>query len=75
MVGIIVGAFGYPFYVSELFYYDRKATLTYPIVGGAVLGLCAGQLWAGVNYIAIAYADENKGRFYATQAAMKAAET
>lgn len=45
----------------------------YPIVGGAILGLCAGQLWAGVNYVALAYADENsKGRFYATQAAMKA---
>jgi hypothetical protein len=38
--------------------------IAYPIVGGVVLGLCAGQLWAGVNYIALAYADEeNKGRF------------
>lgn len=37
------------------------------------MGLCAGQLWAGVNYVALAYADESsKGRFYATQAAMKA---
>lgn len=50
-----------------------KDNLVYPIIGGAVLGVCAGQLWAGVNYIALAYADEDtKGRFYAAQAAMKA---
>ncbi|KAH8646240.1 hypothetical protein BX600DRAFT_519078 [Xylariales sp. PMI_506] len=71
---IFIGAFGYPFYVSGLWYYDHKGLLAYPVVGGAVIGLCAAQLWAGVNYIAFAYADENhKGTFYATQASMKAA--
>ncbi|OJJ45198.1 hypothetical protein ASPZODRAFT_2109441 [Penicilliopsis zonata CBS 506.65] len=71
---ILLGAFGYPFYVAGLFYYDRVGNLAFPVVGGAVIGATASQLWTGVNYIAFAYADENnKGRFYGTQAAMKAA--
>ena len=58
-----IGALGYPFYVPGLFYFDRKDVLAYPIAASVVLGLCAGQLFAGVNYIALAYADEqNKGK-------------
>jgi hypothetical protein len=58
-----IGAFEYPFYISGLFYFDRKDVLAYPVAASVVLGLCAGQLWAGVNYIALAYTDEqNKGK-------------
>lgn len=55
-----IGAFGYPLYVTGLLLFDRYDILALPVLGGVALGFGAAQLWAGVNYIALAYADENE---------------
>ncbi|CDK28040.1 unnamed protein product [Kuraishia capsulata CBS 1993] len=65
------GAFGYPFYVSSLWYYYKKSVMAYPIVGGVVLGLCAGQLWSASCYVFLFYAEEHrKGLYYGIQKTM-----
>ncbi|EXJ85985.1 hypothetical protein A1O1_06354 [Capronia coronata CBS 617.96] len=70
---VMLGASGYPLYVTGLLLFDEYDILVLPILGAVALGFSAGQLWAGVNYIAMAYADEHeKGRFYGFQAAMQA---
>lgn len=40
-----IGAFGYPFYVSGLWYYDVRGEEWYALLGGAVLGVTAALLW------------------------------
>lgn len=40
-----IGAFGYPFYVSGLWYYDVRGEEWYALLGGAVLGITAALLW------------------------------
>lgn len=68
---MMIGAFGYPFYISGLWYFDKRGSSVYAIVGGCVLGACAALLWTVSNYVAFAYAAEHQnGRFYATQAVL-----
>ncbi|KAH8699180.1 membrane transporter [Talaromyces proteolyticus] len=63
-----IGAFGYPFYVSGLWYYDARGQEWYPLLGGVVIGLCAGLLWTVSGFIQFAYAEEkDKGTYIAWQ--------
>lgn len=66
-----IGAFGYPFYITGLWYFDKRGSAAYAIVGGCVLGVGAALLWTVSNYIAFAYgAEHEKAGFYATQAVL-----
>lgn len=67
-----IGAFGYPFYISGLWYFDygpaKTSSEVYPIIGGAVVGFSAGLLWTVSNFIAFGYAPEHeKGTFFMIQ--------
>ncbi|KIX99216.1 uncharacterized protein Z520_04792 [Fonsecaea multimorphosa CBS 102226] len=69
---LMIGAFGYPFYVSGLWYFDygpaKTSSEVYPIIGGAVVGFSAGLLWTVSNFIAFGYAPEHeKGTFFMIQ--------
>jgi len=65
---MMIGAFGYGFYITGLWYYDYKGSSAYAIIGGCVLGYTAGLLWTASNYIAFCYAAEHqKGQFVAIQ--------
>ncbi|KAI1623022.1 hypothetical protein EDD37DRAFT_633617 [Exophiala viscosa] len=66
---MMIGAFGYPFYITGLWYFDKKGSAGYAITGGCVLGVGAAMLWTVSNYVAFAYgAEHQKAGFYATQA-------
>ena len=55
LTAVQVGAFGYPFYVSGLWYYDAQGNEWYPLLGGAVLGITAAMLWtvSGFMYVIV----------------------
>ncbi|KAK4936650.1 hypothetical protein LTR10_022502 [Elasticomyces elasticus] len=68
---MMIGAFGYPFYITGLWYFDKKGSSGYAITGGCVLGVGAAMLWTVSNYVAFAYgAEHQKAGFYATQAVL-----
>jgi MFS family permease len=65
---MMIGAFGYGFYITGHWYFDYKASRVYAIIGGCVLGYIAGLLWTASNYVAFCYSGErDKGKFYAIQ--------
>ncbi|OBT89844.1 hypothetical protein VE02_00785 [Pseudogymnoascus sp. 03VT05] len=65
---MLIGIFGYPFYIAGLFYYDRTGGEGFPIAGGIVLGLSAPMLWSVSGFIQWAYATEvEKGQFISWQ--------
>ncbi|KAH8549485.1 hypothetical protein BGW37DRAFT_469008 [Umbelopsis sp. PMI_123] len=70
---LALGAFGYPVYVSGLWYYDSTGNEWFPLLGGAILGISAGWLWTAVGFIQFAYGEEkDKGFYIATQLLMAA---
>jgi hypothetical protein len=67
-ITLALGAFGYPVYVSGLWYYDSTGSQWF-----ALLGVCAGWLWTAVGYIQFSYSEEgNKGFYIATMLFMQA---
>jgi len=61
-----VGGLGYCIYIAAFLCYLHTANLGFVIFAGALLGFCAGLLWAAQGAIMMAYPPENtKGRYIA----------
>ena len=43
---LLLGSFGYSFYIGSLWCFNVKGTKPFVYVGGAVLGFCAALLWS-----------------------------
>ncbi|KAL3471037.1 MFS general substrate transporter [Aspergillus californicus] len=63
---VVLGGFGYPFYVGSLWYYDKVGHEAFPLFGGALLGVTAALLWTTSGFIQFAYAEENDKAKYIT---------
>lgn len=66
-ITIALGAIGYPIYLGGLWYYDRTGHASFPLAGGAILGVTAALLWTSSGYIQFAYAEEKDKAAYITQ--------
>ncbi|OKP11996.1 hypothetical protein PENSUB_2459 [Penicillium subrubescens] len=63
-----IGAIGYPFYISSLWYYDATGHDWFPLTAGILGGFGAGLLWTVSGFIQFAYAAEaDKGTYIAWQ--------
>jgi MFS family permease len=61
---VIFGGIGYSIYVSSYICFDHTTNMGYIYFAGALLGCCAGTLWAAQGTIMISYPEEkHKGRF------------
>ena len=59
-----LGGFGYVLYISSYLSYNHNQNEGFVIFAGAVLGLCAGMLWAAQGAIMMSYPyEESKGRY------------
>ena len=59
-----LGGLGYCLYVSSYLSYNHNANSGFVIFAGAMLGICAGMLWAAQGAIMMSYPSENsKGRY------------
>ncbi|KAG2227900.1 hypothetical protein INT45_002138 [Circinella minor] len=63
---LTIGSAGYALYASSLWVYDTKQISGYVIASGAILGCCAGLLWAAQGAVMMSYPEEkNKGKYVA----------
>jgi MFS family permease len=59
-----LGGLGYCLYVSSYLSYNHNQNSGFVIFAGAILGVCAGMLWAAQGAIMMSYPEENaKGRY------------
>lgn len=59
-----LGGMGYFLYVSSYLSYNHNQNAGFPLFAGAVLGVCAGMLWAAQGAIMMSYPpEESKGRY------------
>jgi MFS family permease len=60
-----ISGLGYAFYVSSFLIWNHTATSWPVILGGAILGICAGSLWTCQGMVVMSYATEQeKGTFF-----------
>ncbi|KAM0818433.1 hypothetical protein AB5N19_04244 [Seiridium cardinale] len=72
-VTMCFGICTYALYVGSLWYYESTGQETFPLVGGAVIGVGAGAVFITSGYIQVVYSsDENKGKFIAVQNSLQA---
>lgn len=63
---IAVGGLGYPIYTSAFLAFNFTQNTGYVVAVGAILGICAGMLWAAQGLIIMSYPTEaQKGKFVA----------
>lgn len=63
-MGLIIGSFGYTLYFASYLCYNITNNQPFVIAAGAILGVCAGLLWASQGAIMLSIATpEQKGRF------------
>ena len=61
---LCLGGMGYFLYISSYLSYNRTANSGFVIFSGAVLGVCAGMLWAAQGAIMMSYPpEESKGKY------------
>ena len=61
------GGLGYVIYVASYLCYNNTANFGFIVFAGALLGVCAGILWAAQGAIMMSYPGEKaKGRYIAT---------
>ena len=59
-----LGGLGYCLYTSSYLSYNRDGNAGFVIFSGAVLGVCAGMLWAAQGAVMMSYPEEDrKGRY------------
>jgi len=59
-----LGGLGYFLYISSYLSYNHNANAGFVIFAGALLGVCAGMLWAAQGAIMMSYPpEESKGRY------------
>lgn len=59
-----IGGLGYCLYIASFLSYNHNENGAFPIAAGAILGVCAGMLWAAQGAIMMSYPyEESKGRY------------
>ena len=59
-----IGGFGYVLYISSYLCFNHTKNEPFVIAAGAILGLCAGMLWAAQGQIMISYPrEDSKGKY------------
>lgn len=62
-LSLSIGGLGYALYVASFLSYNHNQSDAFVILAGAVLGACAGLLWAAQGVIMMSYPGEgNKGK-------------
>lgn len=59
-VCLMIGAFGYPFYVGGLWFYDRTGNSALAYAAGVILGFSSAFLWTTASFISYAYPEEHR---------------
>lgn len=57
---LMIGAFGYPFYVGGLWFYDRTGNSALAYAAGVILGFSSAFLWTTASFISYAYPEEHR---------------
>ncbi|KAL1918292.1 uncharacterized protein VTP21DRAFT_2952 [Calcarisporiella thermophila] len=61
---LLIGTLGYVLYAGSLLCYNITSNGGFVVASGAILGVCAGMLWAAQGAMMMSYPDErNKGRY------------
>ena len=59
-----IGGLGYCLYIASFLSYNHNQNGGFPIAAGAILGVCAGMLWAAQGAIMMSYPyEESKGKY------------